>query len=252
MLVIRKAQVDLLAGVAFSGVLDRLAAHFQRHYPNECRRAGDAQLRYLISTGAERAALHGFETEIEVGLYINLMIILGCDFDRDPQFPWAAAQLDDDGTEPRPRIDRLFRTTVEYLKTICGQNQHYMARALLRIRDFDPNAVPDVTGMDFRDYLQELLQQYFPEKSAFQGEEIVSALVEHALETAADHGLRGNAGSTVYVILAFMLGSGIDHDPMYPWVGRILADPSLPDEHERALLLHREGIAYLNEALLDS
>jgi hypothetical protein len=227
-----------------------LANHFFRYYPAECRRAGRDQVLKMVQLGIDRAFVHGYETEREIGLYLNLMVILGCALDRDPQIPWALEQLNDFSIDdPFARIQRAFRSTVRYLEQCFGAENGQMARTLVRLRDFDLKQAPQSEGLQFQDDLCVLLQYFCPHKYAVQGEEANRALVWEGLERAEEYGIESSRGLTVYITLMFLLGAGFDQDPLYPWAGQVLRDRSLPDENTRVAELHGAAMKYVAEVL---
>jgi hypothetical protein len=177
------------------------------------------------------------------------MMILGSDFDSDPQFGWAQSQLDDFSVPPPERIRVLFGSTVEYLDQVAGGSGGHIVRALLRIRGYDFEAPLDSTGAGLVSGLASLMEQFYPEKAAYQGADVNRALVQSAVTRAADHGIHGPNGIAVYATLAFMLGAGFDTDPIYWWAGDSLADAEALDEGVRVARLQAHAREFLEAAL---
>jgi hypothetical protein len=250
MLVIRQSQLKALGSVSRSEFEIQLVRHFVRFYPRECRLAGNSQVQKLAGMGIERAFRHGYLSQREASLYVNLMIILGCDFDRDPQIPWAARQIDDERIRGRfRRIQRVHQSAIRYLEQTVGDNNRHIARAMIRLRDYRLDEAPNSSGSRLATDLATLLARFYPEKSSYQGEEAMRQIITHAAASAGTFGIASGRGHTVYTTLAFMLGSGFASDPLYPWAGRALLDDRFPDESARVDELHREAISYLNESL---
>ena len=249
MLVIREAQIGVLRQAALAAIEHRLVEHFLRSYPRECRLAGGRPaVVTLVRAGMAAAEGHGLASEQQAARYIGLMIMLGSAFDQDPQLPWAAALLGDTGFAPAARIATVYDRALEYLGEIAGEDGELIVRAMLRIRGFDLAGVPRAPA-DQEGELCALLGGLYPQKLAAQGERPTRALIRQAVARAAEHRLVGDAGIAVFVTLAFMLGSGFDQDPLYPWAARALADTTVTDEPARVALLHREAMAYLNDSL---
>jgi hypothetical protein len=250
MLVIRKVQLNALGGIPLSEFELQLVRHFARFYPRECRLAGNSQIQKLVGMGIQRALRHGYTSQREASLYVNLMIILGCDFDRDPQIPWAAQQLDDERVRGRfRRIQRVHQSAIRYLEKTVGDNNQHIARSMIRLRDYRLEDAPSSSGTRLAADLAVLLARFWGEKSSYQGAEAMRQLIAHAMSSAPAFGISGGRGLTVYTTLMFMLGSGFASDPLYPWAGRVLSDDRLPDESARVTELHREAISYLNQSL---
>jgi hypothetical protein len=250
MLVIRKEQLNALGRIPLGEFELQLVSHFARFYPRECRLAGNSQVRQLVGMGIQRALQHGYTSQREASLYINLMIILGCDFDRDPQIPWAARQLDDKRILGKfRRIQGVHSSVVRYLEKTVGDNNQHIVKSMIRLRDYRLEDAPNSSGSRLAGDLSALLARFWGEKSSYQGEEAMRKLIAHAMSSARTFGISSGRGLTVYTTLMFMLGSGFASDPMYPWAGRVLSDDKLPDESARVNALHREAISYLNQSL---
>jgi hypothetical protein len=222
LLVIRHEQLQVLQEIPRHNIEAQFAQLLFRHYPKECRSAGDDRIRKFVQNGIQGAAGHGYLTLDTIGLYINLMMILGSDFDSDPQFGWAQSQLDDFSLAPPERIRALFRTTVKYLDQVVGTDSGHIVRAMVRIRKHDFEA--PFAGAALENELAALLIQFYPEKAKFQGDDVNLTLIHGATQRAAVHGIHGPNGISAYVTLAFMLGIGFDTDPMYWWAADSLAE----------------------------
>lgn len=114
MLTIRKEQWDLFAKVEVEKFEDWVHGHVRNFFPAEYRTAGEAKIRELIRYGRERAAAHGFMGKRDVCRYIDLMVILGRDFDRDPGLPWAAAILQKP-RDPVARMHFLYQAATDHI-----------------------------------------------------------------------------------------------------------------------------------------
>jgi hypothetical protein len=246
-LVIRSEQFNALARIPRLDYEDSLIRHFHRFYPVECEHAGAEQVRKLIRYGIDRAIVHGYGSQREIALYINLMLILGCDFDRDPQYPWAGEQLNDTSIEDDfQRIQRVFQTTIDYLGKTSGKGNEHGVRAMVRIRDWDLGTAPQSSGIQLEDDLLNVLESFYPEKYGSHSRDELLGLFRRVAEDAWDYGIRQAPGRVVFTTLAFMLGAGIARDPLYPWVGDTLTDVALGGERARVEQLHRRSVAYIN------
>ena len=114
MLTIRKEPWDLFAKVEVEKFEDWVHGHVRKFFPAEYRTAGEAQIRELIRHGRERAAAYGFVGKPDVCRYIDLMVVLGRDFDRDPGLPWAAAILQKP-RDPAAKMHFLYQAATDYI-----------------------------------------------------------------------------------------------------------------------------------------
>lgn len=250
MLEIRSEQLRILGGAARSAFEADAINHFFEYYPHECGRAGREQVTKLVRLGIERALVHGYTKQREVILYINLMMILGSGFDRDPQIPWVARQLNDlSFKDSFERIQRTFSSTLKYLADCYGPKNGEMVKTLVRLRDSHLELAPQSEGIPLRGDICKLLEFFAPRKFAVDGETAVRALVEEAIWRSLDYGIRGACGVTVYASLMFLLGVDFDSDPMYAWAGEILRGRAPGDEDARVGQLYAAALRYVNTVL---
>lgn len=113
MLIIRAAQLIVLAGPMMERLRARAAAHLRVHFAVQCEALGEAGLADAIDHGLARAAAHGFRAESDLLQYLNLCFTFGRDFDGDPELGWAAAILADDRAEPGARMRRLYARALD-------------------------------------------------------------------------------------------------------------------------------------------
>lgn len=111
---IRKEQFSIFRDVEVQKFENWVASHLKRFFPAHCRQMGEAKLRETIQYGIERAAFHGFRAKRDVCKYIDVMIVLGRDFDRDKA--WAAAILMQQG-KAAVRMGRLLETAKHRLRS---------------------------------------------------------------------------------------------------------------------------------------
>lgn len=84
-----------------------IANHLKQFFPRECAALGEAGLRERVREGMARAVAHGFETEVHISQYVDLMFAFGPDFDSDPALSWPQPILADRTISAAERIDRL-------------------------------------------------------------------------------------------------------------------------------------------------
>jgi hypothetical protein len=88
-LTIRKEQLAVFSRCEVQKFEDWILFHIKKCLPEEYE-AGEPQLRETIQSGIERAARYGFKSRRDACKFIDLMLVLGRDFD---QMPWARAIL---------------------------------------------------------------------------------------------------------------------------------------------------------------
>jgi hypothetical protein len=111
---IRCEQIEIFRAPAIKAFEDRMLTHLNKFFPAQCKGAGEAELRETISYGIKCAARYGIIAERDVCKYIDLMVVYGRDFDRDPKLPWVVQILHDPaGRDPGDTVDRLFEEAIK-------------------------------------------------------------------------------------------------------------------------------------------
>jgi len=93
MLSMRRDQLAAFSQAEVNKFEDWMVAHLGRFFPRQCSKLGELQLRETIQYGIKRAASYELLAKRDVCKYIDVMIALGRDFDKDKRYPWAAQTL---------------------------------------------------------------------------------------------------------------------------------------------------------------
>jgi hypothetical protein len=114
MLTIRRAQLAAFSEVDVERFEHWMLAHLRTFFPKQCEAEGEFHLRETIRYGMKHAAAHGFRRKRDVCKYIDLMVVLGRDFDTDPQYPWAGMILTE-LRNPETKIEALHAAAKSHL-----------------------------------------------------------------------------------------------------------------------------------------
>ncbi len=116
MLTLRKEQIAVLSDAEAKKFIDRVAAHVAKFFPGKVKTLGEQKTRDDIRYGVTRAASYGIKAEREVCLYIDVMFVLGRDFDNDPALDFASRILRDSNIKgSAARINKVHRAAMEFL-----------------------------------------------------------------------------------------------------------------------------------------
>jgi hypothetical protein len=308
MLKIRKEQYEELGKISLKRFEDNMVEHIKEFFPENYDALGETVVRKVIEYGVERAEAHGFETEPDVNMYIDLMFLLGSHFDTDPQLPWAAEILQEESTEdkltedeltedesmedesiedesmedetiedesiedelteeelieaesiedesiaePVGRVEKLYDQAIEYLDRIEGPEDEYLVNALDEFSDISLEELPLTRSEDIENKTISLLRRIWPEKCQALGTDALNHLIRYGTESAQRYRITGQRGVVLYTMLMFMLGSGFDTDPQFPWAATVLKDESIINEAARIDRLYKEAMAFLDEWLVES
>lgn len=75
-------------------------------------------MRKLIELGLDRAGGHGIVAERDVCKFIDLMLVLGSNFDED--HPWVRDVLARRRQSPRGKVEEIFERAIRWLEATPG------------------------------------------------------------------------------------------------------------------------------------
>lgn len=220
MIELLRNQMSALGLLAGQNFVDELVDHLFQFAPDHARSLGPAALRPIVEIGVQRAKDHGFTQRGPIRYYIELMFLLGSDFDTDLQFPWASSILNRPWTgEPQVRrASELFWLTNRYLEAAAGPRNQFIVDGLRRAQACELRFEPASHG-DQVTLIREHLRYLAPEKCAFIGDDRLDRLIRHAQDQSATRGGCSATDHAFIAVLMFGLGWGCLKDPQFPWVG---------------------------------
>ena len=112
-LTMRPSQLAEFSRVEVDKFKSWILVHLHKFFPRECQSAGETQLQDTIKYGIKRAASYGITSKRDVCKYIDLMVLLGREFETDQRFPAAANIL----RQPIPADSRI-GSLVKYVTSI--------------------------------------------------------------------------------------------------------------------------------------
>lgn len=231
MLRITAAQFEQLWFAQFT---DKVSEHLRRYFELPCRIAGDACVRETIRLGVTRARRWGLTREASAQSYIDHMLMLGSDFDSDPQLPWAREILERKQPE-LARLDSLHAQARDFLERTAGASSKNLFFAVARARAH--GLCPELSRPPSQvlDQVAAYLGWMYPEKYRLVAHRLPE-LVGRAEATAFTHGFERPRALGRILGATFLLGGGVTDDPMTPWVGAIVRDTThTADEREAKL-----------------
>jgi hypothetical protein len=245
MLVIRQEQMAVFSKLAFSQFEQRMVDHILRFFPRQCGFIGERQVKRAVQFGIQRARSRGYQSCRGMCLYLSLAFLLGSFFDEDPQYPWAAHAPGIGGmAELDARISSVYDKAMEYFDAVHGEENQHLTRTLLRIRAADPAAWPHLSAGDSSDRINSFLAGYFALKAARQPS-AASSLLARAGALAEKYNLTEPGDTAILLLHSFMLGSGFERDPQFPWVAELLASSS----SQRGRLVFERSVEFLDAVI---
>jgi hypothetical protein len=246
---IRAAQLETFEQVRLPEFEDSMVEHMKEFSPLHSKSLGEEGMRTLIRAGLERAKKHGFTQRNTVRFYLETNILLGIDFDTDPQYPWAGQILRDATTpDQTKRADRLHERLIDLLDTAGGPNRQFAKLALHRARKIPFQATPVGSGRFEQEALLSMRQTH-PEKADYVGEAALRGLIPRAIEETRKYAVATDAGVCLFLGLMFAVGHGFAGDPKYPWVANTLTNSAVTEVDKRVERLYSKTMTYLDHVL---
>jgi hypothetical protein len=110
MLTITAQQADALHKDLRRRFVDRMMAHVRQYFPRQFEKLGEPIVREWVEAGIKRSGEYGIVSERDVCKYIDVMMVFGREFDKDPNCSWAPPILTAQPTDPALKTERLFQT----------------------------------------------------------------------------------------------------------------------------------------------
>jgi hypothetical protein len=221
MLIIRDSQLAPFEKIALRQFEDDMLAHVQAYFAAHLHMTGAEGIRKTIRLAGAQAGPYGAASRRNVCLYLNTMLILGSHFDTDPQYPWAPAILQDTSAPPNRRMDRLADTAADVLEAINGTGHIRLIRVL---KELTGNAAAVHSRLKELPAAERLsfFAGFFPARYDTVGPAALEQWAQSGSTAAAAYGFRTEGEINVYLLFAFLLGSGFDRDPQFPWAATVL------------------------------
>lgn len=212
-MIIRKKQIRTFHKAAAAQFERTLVEHIQRHFPAQASFIGEAAITETVRLGIPKAEKLGYRTQREIALFVNLMFLLGTEFDSDIQLEAIAAALKGPvEAESLVRINTSYDLAMAYLDEIEGPDGGNVARLLVRVRDLKYKDFESFSSGDLGAALHKFFLILYPAKAQKQGEAMTVQLAAAAV----------GAGPAPHVAIvathAFLLGTGFLRDPQFPWI----------------------------------
>jgi hypothetical protein len=230
-MIVRRAQVEAFREPLEAAYVESAVNHMMRYDPVLASTAGRRQLEKAARQGLQSARSHDLSAGDALQLYLELMMSLGSGFDTDPQYDWLQPYL-----QPRQDMGSLERArflhfhACAYLRRTRGRKRECSRAALNRALEFLNRLCG--AGAPVEAKPEQLLNYVYPARKGFLTAETMAGLLPAARKIAAQAGFPAPQGTNLLLLLSFLFGTGVDNDPLYPWVGENLSGSAPGSERQ--------------------
>jgi hypothetical protein len=206
---------------------------FSEKYPRRFAFAGEDNVHAFIRHAIQKAKQYNMLAEREIEGISILMFYLGHDFDLDPIFPWAKFTKFPDknpmAREKEPEsfihLEKVYETFLVFFQETYGSDGEHYRACCSRAAQMDYR---ELTAMRHDDAVLDFLQRLYPQRYAKMDEKTLRGpLLQTAQVKAMDYGLDPRTGKSLFAVLMFCCGIGVDSDPLYsPLMAQLVAQPA--------------------------
>ena len=249
LVIIRREQMDAFEAVKLPDFENFMVTHLMDFTPLHSKTIGTEGIRAIIRSGVERSKAYGLNKKGPVRLFIEMVFLMGVDFDTDPQFPWIRTALEDHqaGDETR-RADLLHERLMAYVTSVGGPDREYARRSLIRARRLPFTGSADTAAPPDEELLRGMRDAY-PEKLEYVGEAPVRLLIRRAEEEANRYAMPRGTAVPLFTGLMYTLGHGVLRDPKYSFLDHTLKNAAIADADRRAQRVYSKMMTYLDHVL---
>lgn len=222
MLKINNAQVLKFKEHFVSDFENELLIHVQNYFQGHYQMIGEDGIRNTIRYCLKKCKQYKFTTKRNICLYLNNMLMLGSNFDDDPQYPWGRTILKDVKFKDSVRhIDDISSNAMEVFEAIAGSDNKYINRYFLGITQQKDKLFQSLSDSNLK-LNTEILKEWFPQKYKTIKEQNIQKMVLAGYHFSEKYRIIKDSNIAIYIFMMFTGGSGFDTDPQYSPITGIL------------------------------
>ena len=244
MLTIRQEQYGVIEENGLRRFEDDMLIHVGEFFPKHLETSGETRVRRVIQRSVDLAQSLGTVAERDVGLILDLMLLLGHGFSEDFQLATLTSLLDDEREYEMGRRERLcacHEASLEWLDAVAGVNDEHLQSARTALTYWCSGAA-SVAGPNG---VVGALQELYPEKVAALPEGALAEIISSGARRASVYGLN-EAATALFLGGMLVWGSGFDRDPLFPWVDAVFLPEQPVAAAERSARFVQACADYLN------
>lgn len=213
-------QVDMLKKISIESYIDEITEHCGVIFPRLILLHRKEGFCSYIQKGITLAKNAGYTQRGPVRLYIDMMIILGTNFERDPLLQ----RLKMEEQKVLPQLERSVMCCElldDYLARVYGENGCFFKESLRKFKKYSVK-FPHEKIRSSNEELHELLRGIYPQRYDFAGYDAVNDLVTLSGIGCERHKLKRDSHKSYLVLIMFLFGCSFEQDVFR---GHLITDP---------------------------
>ncbi|EDX9487209.1 hypothetical protein LAN87_004408 [Salmonella enterica] len=207
-------QVTLLRKLSLKNYIDELVEHIKYVFPLLPFSCGADNLYSYIEMSIVRAKNAGYTQRGAVRLYIDMMIILGERFERDPLFKNIEARDINENLSQIEKTMNLYSFLNRYINEVYGEGGIFFMESLSKFKNFNIENIP-VTYKNRPHNIHNLLKYIYPQRYKFIGSNAIDHLNALSEEYAERNEIVQGNQRTYLIVVMFLFGCSLESNVFY-------------------------------------
>lgn len=211
MMEFNEGQVDLFKALSFKDYIDEVFSHCEVMYPALVSSQHREKFCYYIEQSIALAKKADFTQRGPVRLFIDMIILLGYNFEQDPQYQWAKFNEMNKASSQLEKSMMMYRILEQYIAAVYGENNVFFEQSLVKLSNLNINTISD-SKENYHNNTHELLNYIHPQRYDLLGHESIDNLISFSDENIqSDRIIKPNHKSYL-VLIRFLLGGYFYND----------------------------------------
>jgi hypothetical protein len=123
MLQISESQMQGFQNASLESFVQRGLTHFRKRLPDDAARYSDEELKARIRRAIGRCKLYGLTTEQQIMSFADTGLLIGENFDTDPEHPWAQHILRKENVAPEDKASVVLHIALSIRREEAGRHR---------------------------------------------------------------------------------------------------------------------------------
>jgi len=226
-------------------MLKALSQEFKTMFPKRCRVLGAENLNLFLMHQQARAKHYNYLYYEDLKRYAIIAFYLGTYFDEDPLYPWVQEILEEQESFGR-KVDLLNKKFYAVFDRVYGKNAIYFQEACKKLQVMRKENI--VKYKTYEDIIVSL-NRIYPQRMKELGKENFREMLVELKPILDKYDIHNALGYATYATLIFFMGSSVDKDPLYAWVGKYVTKQGLSKD-QRVIFLFDRGLNRIRKELM--